>query len=226
MARPAGSTNADHDEKRAALLGSLLAALLAATGPPSLRALARAAGVTVPTLRHYFGDRDAVLAAVFAHARADGAGPLRVAATPDGPAAASVAALLRHAAAGLTHGGVGRLNELGLREGLANPAAGAAYRREVLDPTLDAFAARLAAHAAAGELDVPDPRAAALELLAPLLMHFLHQTSLGGAADRPLDGERLIDDLAAAFVRGRTCPFPQAGGAGGPSSRRDPGAGE
>ena len=211
MPRPAGSTNADHDAKRSALLGVLLGALLDAAEPPSLRALARAAGVAVPTLRHYFGDRDAVLAAVFAHARADGAEPLRVAATPAGPAAESVAALLRHAAAGLAHGGVGRLNELGLREGLANPAAGAAYRADVLDPTLDAFAARLAAHAAAGELDVPDPRAAALQLLAPLLVHFLHQDSLGGAADRAIDAEALVADLAAAFVRGRTCPFPRAG---------------
>lgn len=210
MARPAGSPNADFEEKRSALLASLLAALLAATEPPSMRALARAAGVTVPTLRHYFGGREAVLAAVFAHCRADGAGPLRLAATPDGPARRSVEALLRHAAAGLAYGGVGRLNELGLREGLSDPAAAAAFRTDVLDPTLDAFAARLTAHAEAGELDLPDPRAAAVQLLGPLLLHFLHQTSLGGADDRPLDADGLIADLAAAFVRGHRP-------AGGPS---------
>ena len=202
MARPAGSTNADFPARRAALLDALLAALLDAREPPSLRALARAAGVGVPTLNHYFGDRPAVLAAAFAHARADAAEPLRVAATPDGPAESSVAALLRHAWAGLEHGGVGRLHELGLREGLADPAVAAAYRREALDPTLDAFAARLSAHALKGELDLPDPRRAAAELLGPLLLAHLHQAGLGGAADRPLDIGVLIEDLAAAFVRG------------------------
>ena len=202
MPRPAGSANADFAAKRAALLDALLAALLDAAEPPSLRALARAAGAAVPTLNHYFGDRPAVLAAVFAHAHARGAEPLRVAATPDGPAESSVPALLRHAWAGLDRGGVGRLHELGLREGLADPAVAAAYRRGVLDPTLDAFAARLAAHALKGELAVPDPRRAAAALLGPLLLARLHQAGLHGAADRPIDPDALIEDLAAAFLRG------------------------
>ena len=201
MARPAGSPNADFPAKRAALLDALLAALLGAREPPSLRALGRAAGVGVPTLKHYFGDRPAVLAAVFAHAHRDAAEPLRVAATPDGPADSSVPALLRHAWAGFVHGGVGRLHELGLREGLADPAVAAAYRREVLDPTLDAFAARLAAHALKGELAIPDPRRAAAALLGPLLLSHLHQTALAGAPDRPLDTDLMLRDLAAAFLR-------------------------
>ena len=101
----------------------------------------------------------------------------------------------------MEHGGVGRLHELGLREGLADPAVGAAYRREVLDPTLDAFAARLSAHALKGELAIPDARRAAAGLLGPLLLSHLHQDSLAGAPDRPLDADLMIADLAAAFLR-------------------------
>ena len=169
--------------------------------------------MTVPTLTHYFGGRPAVLAAVFAHCRADAAEPLRVAATPDGPAESSVESLLRHAWAGLEHGGVGRLHELGLREGLADAAVGAAYRREVLDPTLDAFAARLAAHALKGELTVPHPRRAAAALLGPLLLAYLHQTPLTGTPDRPLPPEGFLRDLAATFLRG------PPGGVRGPGPR-------
>ena len=202
MPRPRGAPNADHDAKRAALLDRLLTALTESREPPSLRGLAAAAGVSTPTLRHYFGDRDAVLAAVFAHCRRRAAGELRTAATPAGPVAASVHGLLEHAAAGFAHAGLGRLHELGLREGLTGPAAAAAYLSDVLDPTLDAFAARLAAHVAAGELRPLDPRRAAVQLLAPLLVAHLHQRGLGGADGRPLDLPALIAETADTFVRG------------------------
>ena len=202
MARPRGTPSPDFDAKRGVLLDRLLAALVEPGESPSLRGLARAAGASVPTLRHYFGDRDAVLAAVFAHCRNHAAEELRAAATPAGPVEESIPALLRHAAAGIEHAGVGRLNELGLREGLQGASAASAYLADVLDPTIDAFAERIAAHVAAGELRPMDSRRAALQLLSPLLMAFLHQRSLGGAVDRPLDLSTLVNETAATFVRG------------------------
>ena len=202
MARPKGATNADFELKRQQLLGRLLTGLIESDGPPSLRGLAQAAGVSVPTLRHYFGDREAVVAAVFAFCRDHAADELRIAATPEGPVDKSIAALLRHAVAGLEYGGLGHLNELGLREGLANAATATAYLSDVLDPTLQAFATRIASHVDSGELRALTPRTAAMQLLAPLLLAFLHQHSLGGAATNPIDLDTLIEDIATTFVRG------------------------
>ena len=202
MARPPGVTNADFPAKRAALLESLFAALVETDETPSLRGLARAAGVSVPTLRHYFGDRDGVVAAVFAHCRTEAAEELRTAATPAGDVETSIAELLRHAAGGMQHAGFGRLNEMGLREGLASSAAAAAYLQDVLEPTLAAFAERIRAHVEAGELRRLDARTAAVQLLSPLLVAFLHQHSLGGAATWPLEFEVLVETTAATFVRG------------------------
>src|SRR4029453_8388425 len=64
MARTSGSRNRDYDEKRVALLKHLDARLAdLSKARPSFREMAAAAGVSVPTLRHYFRDRDGVLQA-------------------------------------------------------------------------------------------------------------------------------------------------------------------
>lgn len=206
MPRPKGSRNQAHDDRRAALIAALGARLRAPGPAPSLRELARAADVALPTLRHYFGNRDAVVEAVMADDLAGGAaegGPLEVAATPSGPFARSVGDLLAHADAGFRHGGLTRAHAAGLAEGLRSEALGGRYLALALEPTLDAFAARLSAHQAAGEMRADaDPRAAALQLLAPLLLARLHQDALGGAEAAPLDVEALLDGLAGAFVRG------------------------
>ena len=210
MVRTRGARNEDHDERRAALLASARARLRAPGPAPSLRELAREAGVTVPTLRHYFGDRDgvvrAVMAAELAEARTPG-GPLEVAATPSGPFARSVRDLLGHADAGFVRAGLTDAHAAGLAEGLASSATGASYLALALDPTVEAFAERLRAHQERGEMraDV-DPRAAALQLLAPLVVARLHQDRLGGADANPLDVGAMLDQQAEAFVRGYAAP--------------------
>ena len=201
MARPTGSRNEGYDERRDELLATLLETLVRSSQPMSLRGLAAAAGVSVPTLRHYFGDREAILAAVFAYCRKDGAEPLQHAATPQGDVQASIRELLDHATAGLEYGGLGALHDLGLREGLANAAVAEHYRRDVLDPTLDAFAARIDAHMQAGDLRHGPPRDAAMQLLGPLLLRDLHQRSLGGSAKSPIDRETFLATTAEAFLR-------------------------
>ncbi|MEM6928134.1 MAG: TetR/AcrR family transcriptional regulator, partial [Myxococcota bacterium] len=65
MGRPRGSRNQDFDTKRTALAERMADHLLVDGAVASLADLARAAGVSVPTLRHYFGDRrGAVVAAL------------------------------------------------------------------------------------------------------------------------------------------------------------------
>ena len=69
MARTAGARNADFVQRRKALIDKARLRLSSQDGGvPSSRELALAAGVSVPTLRHYFGTREALVKAVFTNA--------------------------------------------------------------------------------------------------------------------------------------------------------------
>jgi AcrR family transcriptional regulator len=155
----------------------------------------------VPTLTHYFGRRDDIVATVLAAQEIAGRPYRAIAEQPTGDLLTSVTAVLQMIANG--HGvGVGAIHAAGLAEGLGHPRLGPAYLQTILDPVIDAAATRLAAHVAAGQMrDVP-PRTAALALVAPLLLVLLHQSELGGQADNPIDIDRFIATHAAAFARG------------------------
>lgn len=202
MARTHGARGSEYDAKRASLIAAMQARLVARDlPPPSLRELAAAAGVTMPTLRHYFGRRDDVIIAILDAIGQAGAVHLAEAAASDLPFAESITAALRHVLAGL-HQGLNDVHMLGLREGMGQTRLGPAYLDAILEPSLQAIETRLAAHQARGEMRRTDPRHAALALLAPLVLAGLHQAELGGDKTRPLDLDALVADHAAAFVRG------------------------
>lgn len=202
MSRTRGAKAADHEARRAALLAAMHARLVAPDlPPPSLRELAVAAGVTLPTLAHHFGKREDIVAALIEELGRQGAPYLADAAATDLPFAASIAALLELITGGLTEGGVAALHVLGLREGLRQGRIGPAYVEAILEPTLAAAEARLALHIARGEMVAADPRHAAIALVSPLLVAALHQQELGGADVRCLDLAALARDHGAAFVR-------------------------
>lgn len=201
MSRTKGARNADHAERRAELVGRLRTRLAdRSQGQGSLRELAASAEVSIPTLRHHFGGREDVVAAVLEAAVEEGRPYREVASAPQGPFEASVRQLLGYAAAGHCYG-VGDLHAIGLTEGLGHATLGRAYVQSILEPTQQAVETRLAAHVAAGEMPSVDLRHAALALIAPLLLAQLHQGELGGRRCRPLDLETLISDHAQAFVR-------------------------
>ncbi|MBY0520697.1 MAG: TetR/AcrR family transcriptional regulator [Sphingomonas sp.] len=201
MARTQGARGSDYDAKRASLIAAMHARLVARDLPlPSLRELAAAAGVTMPTLRHYFGKRDDVIIAVLDAIGQAGAGHIAQAAASELPFAESIAAALRHALAGLRQG-LDDVHMLGLREGMVQGRLGPAYLDAILEPSLQAIEARLSAHQARGEMRRGNPRHAALALLSPLVLAALHQAALGGGHVRPLDLDALASDLAVAFVR-------------------------
>jgi len=202
MSRTRGAKAADHEARRAALLAAMHARLVAPDlPPPSLRELAVAAGVTLPTLAHHFGKREDIVAALIAELGRQGAPYLAEAAASDLPFPESIAALLTLIVSGFTEGGVAALHVLGLREGLRQGRIGPAYVEAILEPTLAAAEARLALHIARGEMVAADPRHAAIALVSPLLVAALHQQELGGAAVRCLDLWDLARDHGAAFVR-------------------------
>lgn len=203
MGRPPGARNAGFDSTRAALVRGMRTRLMRADGARvSFRELASAAGVGPATLRHYFGSRTEAIASVLDAARAEGAPYLLlVTRPPTMPLAESLAFLLHMVLRGM-RGGLGDLHALGLAAGLRDPALGPGYLDHVLEPTLQAFEAHLAHHAASGALRPgTDLRLAALELLAPVLLAALHQDQLGGARCRALDLDAVLEPHLAAWLR-------------------------
>lgn len=202
MARPRGSRHPNHEQRRAELLARARERLARADAPfPSLRELADACGVRETTLRHYFGRRDDLVEAVLADHLAAGEPHMAHVERPSGPFARSVADVVRYMALGHREPAVRALHAAGLAEGLRSSRLGPAFLRLALEPGLRAVARRLEAHMEAGEMRRTDPRAAALLLVAPVLMGFLHQADLGGGAEAPLDLDRLLSEHVEGFVR-------------------------
>lgn len=194
MSRPAGARNPDFAERRRRLTEAVAARMVEPGGPEaSLRELAEAAGVSVPTLRHYFGDRDGAVAAAMEVIGARGGPWLVLTADPgEGDARASLTTFLTLFVVGWRRFGVGRLHAASLAAGLLRGPLGAAYLGEVLEPVQQAVEARIGALMARGDLASGDVRLAALQLLAPVILALLHQDALDGARCRPLDVDAFV----------------------------------
>jgi AcrR family transcriptional regulator len=201
MSRGLGNRNADYAETRDQLLRVLAQRLAEPDGATvSFRALAVAADVSVPTLRHYFGTRDGVLEAVFEHFRREGLVHLRhVSAGPTGTLDESMRELLEYTATGFRYG-VNKIHVIGLNAGMGHAALGRAYLAELLEPTLQAVEIRLQRHINAGDMRACDVRHAALSLFCPLFMLLMHQHELGGDTYRPASVPAFITDHVSGFV--------------------------
>jgi AcrR family transcriptional regulator len=171
---------------------------------PSLRELAAAAGVSVPTLRHYFGARPQVVDAIFEDCLRQGREGLDAQSRSDEPFRDSVRAYARALIRALRADRDVRLGDLfavGLGEGLLDASVSRSTLRHIIDPTIDVLEIRLAAHVARGEMIDTDLRAAALMLVSPLLVACLHQDQLNGKRERPMSLDDLAEALSEAFVR-------------------------
>jgi AcrR family transcriptional regulator len=204
MARPAGTRNVGFEGKRDALAFALVSRVLVSP-PPSFRELAESAGVSVPTLRHYFEDRDgAIRGALDAMYRMGAAHIARSGTDAMGPVAPSLRWFLDQFREAWERYGVGRMITAGLAEGLGSAGVGPTFIDTMLEPSLQAAEVRIAAHVARGDLEPCDVRHAALELLCPVLLALLHQGPLGGVACRPLDVDAFLDDHLRRFLRAYT----------------------
>jgi AcrR family transcriptional regulator len=202
MARTSGSRNRDYDDKRLALVKRLDPRLSdLSRARPSFREMAGAAGVSVPTLRHYFKDREGVLQAYLVWQGGESARYRPLVATTEDPFERSIRRLLHGSAFGLKDMGRIRTHVVGLTEGLHNARVGPSYLQATLEPLLASVEQRLTLHVARGEMRAVDLRHAAVSLVAPLLLAILHQRELGGASVRQMDLDRFLEDHAAAFVR-------------------------
>jgi AcrR family transcriptional regulator len=175
-----------------------------AVARPGLRDLAAAAEVSVPTLRHYFGPRQAVVDAVMAECLRLGREGLDAQRHSDLPFAESI----RHYADSLVRAlqaprdvALGDVFAVSLAEGVMDPDIGASALNHIVEPTLQVLEARLQAHILRGEMIPVDVRAAGLMLLSPLLLACLHQNQLQGRQVRPLALDALAATVSDGFVR-------------------------
>jgi len=205
VSRPKGSRDIGHEAKRQDLLAKMTLHMVRRDGGrASLRELAAAAEVSVPTLRHYFGDRSQVIDAVLAESLRRGRPGLDAQRQDGRPFEASIRHYAKDLVAALTAPKTVRLGDLfaiSLAEGFLDPRIGPSTLTHIVDPTVDALQARLAQHVERGEMIATDLRAAALMLVSPLLLTCLHQQQLCGDETSPLKLEALVEDVAGAFLR-------------------------
>jgi AcrR family transcriptional regulator len=205
MGRPAGSRNEGYDERRAALAAAVIPRLVADDGPQaSLAELAAAAGVSVPTMKHYFGDRSGLVAAALRTIGQGGAPHVERTKFPTQPTFdGSMRDLAREFAMAWRTFGVGRMIGASLAVGIHDREAGPGTVDGVLEPTIQAIEARIAAHVERGDVDIhaTEIRLCAIQFLSPLMVALLHQQELGGTACRPLDVDAFVEAHVDRFLR-------------------------
>lgn len=205
MPRTKGSQNTEHGEIKQRLIEAIENRLVEPGGTCiSFREMAAAAGVSVPTLKHYFGTRKEVIAAVMAGRHQRSLLYLHATATEfQGDVRASLRWYLEgFTELAWTQAKVGKIHAVCLAVGMGDEMLGPAYLAGLLEPTLQAVEARLARHVADQELQPCNVRFAALQLMSPVILVLLHQQELGGSNLRPLDFKAFLDDHIEIFLRG------------------------
>lgn len=202
MARKAGDRNRDFEKKREQILDALQERLLSDDAPRiSMHEMAAVAGCSLSSLRHYFGSRPGLYAALLTRYGGVGKRYLDKIREPVNQSLQdSLAEFLRLLLIGLRRG-VLDIHAVGLAVGMRDDVVGPAYLREILEPMLQAVEHRLAQHRERGELRDVNLRIAALSLVSPLLLAALHQHGLFGHEVRPLSLDELSAELLQSFLR-------------------------
>lgn len=203
VGRSSGTRSKNHDVRRREIIARLQERLaLPGAMHASFRELVAASGESISTLQHYFGRRENILIAVLEESRIQGEPHLEYARTPLSDFRSSVRDVADYVRLGYEQFGLGSLYAIGLVEGIRNAAVGPSTVQQLLEPTIDAVAQRLAAHQSLGQMrDDISARHAAVLLISPLIVIMLHQHDLGGSQTHPADIDSFINDHVLSFVR-------------------------
>lgn len=203
MARKVGDRNRDFALKREMILEVLQVRLLQEDAPRiTMNEMAQAAGVSLSTLRHHFGTRSDVIAAVLERLGKLGA-PYTAStrAPPEGDVKTSLTWLVTQLVRGFQFG-LAEVVGMGLTLGMRDATVGPVFLESMLEPLLQAVEERLAHHVRRGELEDTDVRLAALTLVSPIVLAALHQRGLCGDKVRPLALDSVIEAQVTHFLRG------------------------
>lgn len=203
MGRPPGSRNADYDSKRRELAKKVAQTLVAAPADhTSLRELARAAEVSVSTMRHYFDDRNGLVDAALAEMGGAAQRHLENAVTElDGEPTERLVVWLGVLKDAWTSYSVGRAHAVGLAEGLYADA-GPSYVQHLYRPFLDSTEQVLRDLDADGFVSIANHRRAAHVLLTPLKGLLTYQESLRDPDHGTVDVDDFVADHVSRFLRG------------------------
>ncbi|MGJ3230608.1 MAG: TetR/AcrR family transcriptional regulator [Oceanicaulis sp.] len=206
MASTAAATGPATDRKSELLAILARTAIAERSAPVSLRQFAIKAGVSEPTLRHYFNDRQGVVIAIIGYF-ADGARDwLERSAEPAVSLEAAVTGYAGLAMEGSSSNVFAQAHAFAFVESIHDRTVARAYLDLIIEPSLTALERRLAPGVDPGADDPERVRHAAIFLYAPVLVAVLHQRLLAGEESRPLDMGRFFDDLTRLFTAGLNPP--------------------
>lgn len=191
------------EDRRTELLRVLAPAAIAErSAPVSLRQFAIKAGVSEPTLRHFFTDRQGVVIAIIGFFAQGARDWLARSAQPAASVTEAVAGYADLATEGSDTDIFAQAHAFALVESIHDPVVARAYLDIIIEPSLTAIEARLAPSVDPKAAAPDRVRHAALTLYAPILLAVLHQRLLKGAEARPLDMAAFFADLTDLFARG------------------------
>ena len=202
MGRIKGSLSKDHADKREALLYKLHEHVEQGNAIGlGLRSMAEVMGVSVPTVRHYFGSRRGAVQALLETYMKSGEPHLAIMREPSGPFPESIRAATEFLLKGFEESPLPQIHSFGLAEGFGDQVLADSYVKDLLESALSAIGDRLKIHMDRGEMREMDPRIAAIYFISPILMSFLHQCGLNGRNTYPTDLRALAMGHAEAFIR-------------------------
>ncbi|AZU05031.1 hypothetical protein X907_2517 [Glycocaulis alkaliphilus] len=192
-----------HSDRQRELLDMLsVAAVADRSGPVSLRQFAIRAGVSEPTLRHFFKDRQGVVIAILHHFARQAGAWLALSASPADTLETAVKGYLDLALQGFDNSLFVQAHAFALVESIHDPVVGRAYLDIVVEPSLQAIEARLGPSLDPEGHNPDRVRHGALALYSTMLFAILHQRLLHGDEARPLAMNAFFSDLVTLFGGG------------------------
>ena len=197
MPRAIGTRNVDYASKRSKLVDTLTDTILSSDQfkRPSLRLLAQSAGVTEPTLKHYFGSREALITEIIKACAARAKPFWNSIAAPPIDVGSAIDAYFTMSQLGIADGGFARAHIFGFVEGLADTEVAKVYLLELLEPAIAVLETRLKP-VLDKNISTERLRAAALIMFSPMLIAVLHQQSFGGSEIKPMHLNAVLDQMA------------------------------